>query len=477
MLEAAALLLLSVAAAPPEPLATLTLPVAASGDEAGRSIAFDGRRVLLGAPNHDAAAPNAGAAQVFRLTAGGTWVAEALLVAPDALADDSFGLSVAIDGEVALVGALDDDVNGKTSAGSAHIYRLVDGTWTHEATLLASDAAVNDQFGRSVAIRGDIAIVGSWQSLSAFGKGAAYVFKRQANGTWLQAQKLAPPDAATGDANGTSVTFDGTRAVVGAFGDDVGTTTNQGSASVFRLEPNGSFVFEAKLVGNAGAFEECGRGVALDDTLCVVGSWPFFASSQGGTGQGAAYVFRRTGNAWTQEAALVAPDAAADDYFGFSVACRRGDDGDLVACGAWADDVGRVTNQGSVWLFRSSGAPATWSAEAQLVAPDGAGSDYFGFSLALSCELLAVGTRLDDVGAATNQGTARLWWIDDGGNDEPETCLDPADLTRDGAVGGDDLATLLGAWGTAGADADLTGDGTVDGADLAALLGAWSAGA
>lgn len=454
------------ASLPPIELSSLTLPAGASGDEAGRSVALSGRRLLLGVPNHDAAATNAGAAQVFRADADGSWHAEALLLAPDAAIDDSFGLAVALDGDVALVGALDDDVNGKSNAGSAHVYRRVAGTWTHEATLLASDGLASDEFGRSVAVRGDVAIVGAWQSTSG-GRGAAYVFRRQPNGSWLQTQKLVAPDGAIGDFHGTSLAFDGTRLLVGAYGDDVGADTNQGSASVFRLEPNGTFAFEAKLVASDGlAFDELGRGTSIDDTLAVVGNWPFF-----GDGKGAAYVFRRKGTTWTEEAKLVAPDAATDDYFGFAVACRRDPAGDVAYAGAWADDVAGSTNRGSVWTFRRQG--GAWIATGQLTAADGAGSDYFGFSLALSCELLAIGVRLDDVGTATNQGSARVWWVDDAdGDGVPGLCVRAEDLDGDGDVDAADLSILLAAWG-GGGDADLDGDGMVAAADLAILLAAW----
>lgn len=470
-----------IAVAPPQELATLVVPDGALGDEAGRSISFDGRRVLLGVPNHDAAAPNAGAAQLFRLASGGVWVTEELLVAPDAADGDSFGLAVSIDGDVALVGALDDDVNGKSNAGSAHVFRRLGGTWEHEAMLIASDGATNDAFGRSVALRGDIAVVGAWQSLNPLAKGAAYVFRRQRDGTWAQAQKLTPPDAANGDAYGTSLSFDGSRVLVGAFGDDVSGQSNQGSASVFRLEPNGSFTFEAKLTAADGiAFDEYGRGVAIDGELAVVGSWPFF-----GDGAGAACVFRRSGTVWVQEAKLVAPDAQPNDYFGFSVACQGGTSpdslDDVVACGAWADDVEGVTNRGSVWVFRPAdlarGRPPAWEPAHQLVARDGGGSDYFGFSLACSCEMLAIGVRLDDMGRSTNQGTARLWWThDDDLSGSADPCMAVTDLSRDGVTGADDLAILLGDWGLSQGDSDIDGSGIVDAADLALLLGAWGAG-
>ncbi|MGA1046045.1 MAG: hypothetical protein ACO3ZY_12700, partial [Phycisphaerales bacterium] len=284
---------------------------------------------------------------------------------------------------------------------------------------------------------------------------------------------------------GTALDLDasGERAIAGAWGDDAG-ASNGGSALGWRRAKNGAFVFEQELVGsNLAPGDELGRGVAIDGDLAVVGGWSFF-----GDGRGTARVFRRSGELWSEEAALEAPDGAVDDYFGFSVACRRSaaadGEGDLIACGAWADDVAGVPTQGSVWLFERVGVGKGvlgWEPIAQLVAPDGAASAYFGFSLAFECELLAVGVRLDDVDGAINAGSARVWWIaDDDGDGTPNDCgdsgaRDPADLDGDGIVGAADLALLLGQWGGSGSG-DLDGDGTVGAGDLATLLAAWSGG-
>jgi hypothetical protein len=457
--------------------AVLLAPGGVGGDEAGRAVAIDGGRILVGAPGANiGGVVDRGSAWVHRSTSTGA-VPEAQLLAPDGVAGDEFGFSVAIDGDVAIVGAIGDDVAGKIDQGSASIFRRVGGAWVFEAQLLASDGIANDQFGRSVAIRGDTALVGAWMA-GAFDVGAVYVYRRTSAGTWQQSQKLVPGDAASFDSFGTSIAFDGTRAIVGAFGDDLGATSNVGSARVFIVPTQpGPLVPDGTLVGaGAAAFSEQGRGVAIDGDLAVVGSWPFF-----GDGVGAAYVFRRGAAGWTQEATITAPDGATDDYFAFSVACRRSGDagglGDRIVCGAWGDDVAGSINQGSVWSFvRTSGG---WSPDAQLVGPNGAGSDYFGFSLALDCEALVVGVRLDDVDGVVNQGSARLWWLDD--DHEPDgafsLCVSIADLTGDGAVDAADLSVLLGAWGkaTPATAADLDGSGLVDAADLAMLLAAWEA--
>jgi hypothetical protein len=482
-------------AGPPESLAALVAPDAAAGDEAGRSVAAAGPWVVIGMPGANiGGVVNRGAAWVFRAEAddGGAWIPEQQLLAPDGAAEDDFGLSVAIDdpsvrgdaGEpVAIVGALHDDVGAKTDAGSASIFRFVDGAWVFEQTLVAAGGLADDEFGRSVAIRGDLAMVGAWDE-GLFDRGAVYVFVRDKTGLWQQTQKLVAPGGATGDRLGTSLALDATgeRVIAGAWGDDAG-ASNGGSASVWRRAESGAFVFEQELVGsNLAPGDEIGRGVAIDGDLAVVGGWSFF-----GDGRGTARVFRRLGTAWSEEAALVAPDGAVDDYFGFSVACRRGPDpdgtGDLIACGAWADDVAGTTNQGSVWVFErrmAKGGGGEWSPASQLIARDGAASDYFGFSLAFACEHLVIGVRFDDLEGVVNAGSARVWWIDDAdGNGVADGCGSgggvAGDLDGDGRVGPMDLALLLGQWGGPGTG-DLDGDGAVGGSDLSMLLAAWSVG-
>ncbi|MEY3027900.1 MAG: hypothetical protein RLZZ238_2797 [Planctomycetota bacterium] len=469
---------------PPQPLAHLIAPDAAQGDEAGRAIAAAGRRILVGAPSGNPnGVVNQGSAWVYRLEPDGSWVPESRLLDPSGAADHEFGFSVAIDdlgdGQlVAAIGAWRKPNGAIVGAGGASIFRFANGRWMHEANIAANDPSANAEFGRSIAVRGDTVLVGAWRAgLSSHG--AAYVFRRQASGAWTQTQKLVPPGNAFGDQHGTTMALDsmGDRAIIGAWGDDAA-ATNGGAATTWTRNAAGSFVYEAQLVGaDVAASDELGRGVAIDGDLAVVGSWPFF-----GDGIGKAYVFRRIGNAWIEEAKLTAPDGLTDDYFGFSVAVERGDDalglGDRIACGAWADDIAGVTNQGSVWLFERTSAKANggWSATAQLTAADGEASDYFGFSLAWLCDLLAVGVRFDDTNGTLTTGSARVWWAADPDDDgRPDACAQAAmaaDLDGDGLVNASDLAILLDGWGGSGA-ADLDGDGTVGAADLAMLLDAW----
>jgi hypothetical protein len=138
---------------------------------------------------------------------------------------------VAIDGNTALIGAYGDDDNGDYS-GSAYIFRFNGSTWVQEAKLLASDGAAYDYFGYSVAIYGNTALVGAESDDdNGSSSGSAYIFRFNGS-TWVEKPKLLAPDGAAWDDFGHSVAIDGNTALVGAYGDD-DKGDSSGSAYVF----------------------------------------------------------------------------------------------------------------------------------------------------------------------------------------------------------------------------------------------------
>jgi len=151
---------------------------AAPGDNFGISVAIFGDTAVIGAYVDDhAGGVNAGAAYVF-VHAGGMWTEQAKLTASDAAADDGFGIAVAVSGDTAVVGAWANDHTGGTDAGAAYVFVRAAGVWTQQAKLTASDAAANDQFGASVAVFGDTAVIGAYfgDAPGAANAGATYVF-------------------------------------------------------------------------------------------------------------------------------------------------------------------------------------------------------------------------------------------------------------------------------------------------------------
>ena len=258
----------------------------------------------------------------------------------------------------------------------------IDPTFTQQQKLVASDAAGGDLLGSSVAISGETVVVGAPDDDDAAGsrQGSAYVFVRS-GGVWSQQQKLLASDGAEEDRFGTSVAISGETVVVGAV-------SGQGSAYVF-ARSGGVWSQQQKLVASdAAAGDRFGESVAISSE----GSIPavVVGAPRDDFAAGSAYVFARDGGIWIQEAKLVASDPAADDLFGTSVAIS----GETVVVGAWNDDGAAGANQGSAYVFVSSG--LAWIQQAKLEASDAAAGDIFGGSVAISGETIVVGASFDD---------------------------------------------------------------------------------
>jgi hypothetical protein len=381
--------------------AQLTAADGAAGDSFGYSVAIAGDSALVGAAYDDVGTTtDQGSAYVFTRS-GSTWSFQAKLTAGDGAANDYFGSSVAIAGETALVGAVLDDVGANTDQGSAYVFVRSGANWTQQAKLTAGDGAVYDEFGCSVAIAGDTALVGADRDDVGTNtdQGSAYVFVRS-GANWTQQAKLTAGDGAAYDNFGCSVAIAGDTALVGARYDDVGANTNQGSAYAF-VRSGANWTQQAKLTAADGAANDQFGAVAIaGDTALVGAQWDDVGAN---TDQGSAYVFVRSGANWTQQAKLTAADGVANDYFGGTSAIA----GDTALVGESNDDVGATTNQGSAYAFVRSG--GTWSQRAKLTANDGAAGDFFGVSVAIAGDTALVGAVGDDVGTTTNQGSAYVF--------------------------------------------------------------------
>ena len=363
----------------------------------GNSVALSGDAVLVGANGDNGTFTTQGAAYVFVIRTN-TFLQKQTLSASDGAADDFFGVSVALSGDTLVVGAVGDDSNPNTDQGSAYVFVRTGNSWAQQPKLTANDAAANDQFGKSVALNGDTMVLGAPGDNSS--QGAVYVFTR--SGTiWAQQQKLTANDAAAGDNFGFSVALSGDSVVVGASGDDTGANLSQGSAYVF-VRNGTNWTQQQKLTASDGAnADEFGFSVALSDNTVVVGA--LLVDIGGNRDDGAAYVFTRSGTIWTQQQKLTANDRAANDLFGASVALS----GDTLVAGAPQDDIGANLTQGSAYVFTRVG--TIWAQQQKLTANDGVAGDSFGISVALSGDTLVAGAYFDDMGLNTNQGSAYVF--------------------------------------------------------------------
>jgi len=173
---------------------------------------------VIGADREATGGSNAGAVYVFTRS-GGAWVEQAKLMASDAQASDQFGVSVSVSGDTAVIGA-DREATGGSNAGAVYVFTRSGGAWVEQAKLMASDAQANDVFGASVAVSGDTAVIGAYfEDTGGSSAGAAYVFTRS-GGAWVEQAKLMASDAQASDVFGASVAVSGDTAVIGASNAD-----------------------------------------------------------------------------------------------------------------------------------------------------------------------------------------------------------------------------------------------------------------
>lgn len=364
----------------------------AASDEFGSSVAVSGDVMIVGAPKNNNAAVTCGTAYVYRKT-GSTWTQEQILSALDAGTDDQFGISVDIFDNVAVVGAHFDDDNG-TNAGAVYVYRNNGSIWVQEDKLIALDGNAGDEFGRSVAVYDSVIVVGAYRAnLGSTGNGAAYVFKY--NGiNWTQTQKLNAIAPQIDDFFGYSVDIHKDRIIAGTYQDD-DNGVNSGSAYIFNF--NGTlWQQEQKIIpSNGTAGDLFGFSVSVNDSTALIGA---YGKNTGFPGSGAAYVFTRQGSIWTENQQLTAPGAQQDDWFGYDVKIS----GRTIIAGAFHDD-DLGPESGAVYLYRYDG--SNWIYEFTMRAGDGNTNDFYGIRTDLDGNEIIIGAPNNDDNGA-NSGSA-----------------------------------------------------------------------
>lgn len=364
----------------------LTAHDTAKDDWFGYSVAISGDVAIVGSPWDDDAGDWSGAAYVF-IRNGERWEEQAKLTASDAAAQDGFGYSVAISGDVAIVGAPYDhkETGFPYEIGSAYVFVRNGAVWKEQTKLTPSDAAEDEDksFGWTVAIDGDVAIIGAIDDSDAGDdSGAAYIFVRNGD-TWVQKQKITASDAAEDDYFGWSVSISGDMAIVG--------TWFANSAYVFAY--NG-VTWEEQVnlsPGDIARGDWFGYSVAINGDVAIVGS-PL--DDDAGNSSGSAYVFVHNGSMWEEKQKLTASDAATSGFFGSSIAIS----GDVTIVGA-------DSSAGAAYVFSCKG--DTWEEQKKLTASDAAVGDCFGWSVTISKGVAIVGSYGDD-DTGINSGAAYI---------------------------------------------------------------------
>jgi hypothetical protein len=400
------------AACSPQQTAKLLVGNATAGDEFGSSVAVDDDVAIVGAQRSRLGGESAGAAYIYRKNPSGHWLAADKLTPADGEGEDYFGWSVALDGDTAVVGAYSDD-DGGTQSGAAYVFRDNGaGEWQQVAKLTSNDAAPYDYFGSAVALAENTILVGAYGDDDGGGNygGAVYVYVEDDFGNWTQVDQLVASDAAAFDYFGYSIAMDGGVALIGAYGNDERGSL-AGAVYVFREYGEGTWIETAKITADdAEAYDNFGFAVDIDGDAAVIGA---YGDDDLGNLAGSAYIFRDNGiGAWQQTAKLAAADGEESAYFGRDVAIHE----DIVLVGAHRDDE-RGEAAGAAYLFGEDDLSA-WYEIAKLTASDGVTEDHFGAAVGLAEGTAFVGAAAHDA-AGVNAGAVYLYSLNCG--DGPPT--------------------------------------------------------
>lgn len=236
-------------------------------DEFGQSTAVDGDIALVGEPyNTISTAVRNGLVYTY-VREHGVWTAHGPLADPDGGTDAEFGRSIALDGQRAIIGAPGYTIPGPPETGSAYVLRYAGGLWLSEGRLRASDGSNADAFGRSVALEGDVALVGAPQhGVGAQYTGIVYVYRKTDAG-WTEAGKLSPADPTQGDHLGwQSVAISGDTALAGAPDRTVGVAARAGATYDFFVEAPPRTTATLSPAANAAGWNSSPVTVTLDAT-------------------------------------------------------------------------------------------------------------------------------------------------------------------------------------------------------------------
>jgi hypothetical protein len=435
-----------------------TAPDASTGDRFGDAVAIDGNVAVVGAPHDDDSGSQSGSVYFFHFD-GAQWVPQPKVVAADGLAEDFCGQSVDIHANVAVLAAPGDDHAGPES-GSAYVCRFDGASWGEEAKLTASDAFFFDIFGQSVSVHSNVIMVGAPQPLSR--PGAVYAY-RYNSVEWVEEDILTASDGAVDDQFGISVSVQGEIVLVGAnHNDEAG--DNSGAAYVFQYNSEtGLWDEQVKLTASdALPNDGFGTSVSLSGDVALIGA---NNDEPGAEDSGSAYVFRFNGADWVEEDKLVSPpDSPPSDEFGATVSLS----GDLAVIGARADN-GAGDFAGAAYLYQCEfdGDVWQWTLVAKLTASDGEIGDTLGRFVAIDGDTAFVGSPQDDPGGST-------YSYEGLGGPGFDPCACPWDLDGSGDVGVADFLDMLAVWGpNPGDPADFDGDGLVGVADFLKILAHW----
>lgn len=306
---------------------------------------------------------------------------------PESFCD--FGNAMDIDGDVAIIGASEKNENGFNYAGAAYIFRRTPTGWVQEAKLMATAPEIHDNFGTSVDIEGDVAVVGApdFPYSSFTGTGRVWIFRRIA-GVWTLEQEVIPSNGSIDDGCGRFIALSGNTLAVSNGGNDTismfeyaaGTWTETTTLST----PPTAYIFPTALA-------------LQGDRLAAGSSWE---TVNGLLRAGVVRIFERNGSAWQLAQVITDPIPNDEDYFGTSIAMDQG----VLAVGIPEDNFENFSYAGMVQVFRHNGSSFQFEAELHPSLPMTYGN--FGSEVAVSGDRILSSSTRDSVGGFNFGGAA-----------------------------------------------------------------------
>jgi len=386
-------------------LCKITEPDIKDDENFGTSLSTYKEYVIAGVPSHEINGEIKGAAFIYKRN-GNNWEKQHKLIASDGKDEDWFGESTAISDNYAIIGAPGEN----TKRGAVYIYKRNDNSWIEVQKLIASDGESGDYFGGSVALDGNYLIVGAEDDenencINGYSSGAAYIFEKEDN-LWIEKQKIIASDGECGDEFGTSISISGDYAIIGAP-----YAGNGGAAYIFKI--SGSIWTEQQKLTHSylEQYDYFGSDVSIDGDYALIGA------RGDDKEEGAAYVFKRDGNSWTEQQVLKAHDAGVNgDFlfwgrFGTSVSISR--DYAIISAPYTEDWMGGAyifKRDGNSWTEQQKIIPSDGDAYRYYSAPYWEHGDKFGSSVEIYGNT-AIISSIDDDDTGKNAGAAYIFSI------------------------------------------------------------------
>jgi hypothetical protein len=353
-------------------------------DHFGRSVSMSGVYAIIGSANDVGTVENCGAAYIFTRLGINEWQQSQKLIPLQPGEGDNFGCSVSIHGDYAVIGAMYDDEKGN-DAGAAYIFQNQSGNWIQKQKLLASDGGGNHRFGGLVSIFGDYAVIGAPGSFGNEPKcGAAYIFKKDGE-NWVEIKKIIAFDGHENDAFGF-VTINGNHIAVGAPNHAFLNLPKSGAVYMYELiegewQPREMLHHDEALEG-----DDFGGSVSIYDEKLIVGA---SGENTGVVESGAAYIYEKDGDFW-QEVKKMSPGNPLEyQAFGSSVSIF-GEYAVVGVEGDWDHGLG----SGSAYIYQNR--DNDWFRQNKIVPEDGEANDHFGSSVQIYNDIVLIGAEWDD---------------------------------------------------------------------------------